>query len=147
MENKYYTPEISEFFVGFEYEIFEDFDYYPEKTWHKFTCEYDNLNPEHMSYPFPIKSDRIRVKYLDKQDVEDVINEILPKSNYSNKHKGYFTVDAPASLGYWVQVVIDARWGWDDIIIRGKRGDEEEVLFRGKIKNKSELKKLLTQIL
>ena len=77
MEEGYYIPDITEFHVGFEYEVFEKGQLYDPKfmyfmpheekdKWYKF------------KYPDPFfgyKLDslfkkELRVKYLDKEDIE-----------------------------------------------------------------------------
>lgn len=70
---QYYTPIDSDFYLGYTYEIYEDFDVQPEKTWHKMVYgENGTHNPENLTYPFPIKESKIRTKYLDKQDLESL---------------------------------------------------------------------------
>jgi len=71
MENKYYLPNEEDFRIGYEYEIFEDFDFYPIKTWHKCIYGKDGTNnPENMNYPFPVKDGKIRVPFLTKEQIE-----------------------------------------------------------------------------
>lgn len=141
MKEKYYTPELEEFHIGFEYETADIGDDWSIIGWDKVIFSKE-INIYNISNFIPLQ----RVKYLDEQDVRDSLKIVLPTSSYS-ENKRYFTVQAPGSLGYWVDIVIDIRFGWKDVIIKGKRGDEEEYLFRGKIKNKSELIRLLKQIL
>jgi len=127
-ESKYYTPEITEFYVGFECEIQR------AGTWDKFILTHGEVS---MLYTrsFAHKdnlSNLIRVKYLDLQDIQEL---------------GFVFV------------------GQDEVGLFEFRGDEIELyfnphnqriiifkmpeldcIFRGQIKNKSELKKVLEMI-
>ena len=72
-EEQYYTPVIEDFRIGYEYEMYEDFDHYPEKSWHKLIYgENGTDNPENLTYPFgsPNLEGRIRVPYLTKEQIE-----------------------------------------------------------------------------
>lgn len=71
-DNKYYVPTIEEFHVGFEYELFEDFDTLPEKTWHKQIYGKNGCDPESMDFVSykNIERKEIRVPYLTKEDIE-----------------------------------------------------------------------------
>ena len=126
MENKYYTPTIEEFHVGFEYEEHLknngkwDWEKQVVETVYPFDYYEDLLQPETLA---------IRVKYLDREDIE--------------------------SLGF-------VKWPDDDIYDLGEfqlhtnnytdplmiaiYDGNSEYCFVGKIKNKSELKRVLKQI-
>ncbi len=71
MVNKYYTPEIEEFHVGFEYEWFDGSD------WNKVTQKYfdgglfNNGDGEH-PFEYQLSDVGIRVKYLDQEDIESL---------------------------------------------------------------------------
>jgi hypothetical protein len=128
MEDKYYEPEIEEFHVGFEYEIFEDWDYYPEKEWHKQVYGLDGDNQENIGY-VSSPMDRFRVKYLDREDIESfgfVKSSGDRDFEYPNKH-------------YQLEILKN-----DLIYITSNYG--VTTLFSGIIKNKSELKRILKQI-
>lgn len=118
---KYYTPLIEEFHVGFEYEIFEDWDTQPEKTWWKQVYGENGYNPENMGFVdnFLIIENLVRVKYLDEQDIEELQ---LSKNVFITLENDYD-----------VEVYIGSR-------------DIEHRHFSGTIKNKSELKKLMQQL-
>lgn len=69
MENKYYTPSLEEFHVGFEYE-FKHSDY-PESNWVKYSTPVTNSDLENC--PFNnVEFSEYRVKYLDKEDIENL---------------------------------------------------------------------------
>ena len=156
MENKYYAPSIKEFHVGFEFEYkaipndLESNDGFVksvvDSTWTLAAIE-------HRIVDYPI----LRIKYLDKEDIES-FGFILQKESdgVSIFIKEFFT----ASEGYWPVVPVEQRYqlelfkdneivitgfGWDDLI-EGEDKVIRWVFFRGKIKNKSEFKRLLTQI-
>lgn len=138
----YYIPDITEFCVGFECEMknssdkkYFDWEYCVFND--DFSCQ---LNEDYcFEYLWgDLKQENIRVKYLDAEDIKSI--------GFREDSLKYFKKSAPGHLGYWTQVVIDFRWGYDDISIRGARGNEEDILFRGTIKNKTELKRILTQI-
>lgn len=126
MENKYYTPDISEFYVGFEYEeLVEDNDllYHWEKVKVYQCCEFDFIedNLEHKN------GDEIRVKYLDKDDIKELgfKEGKLPYQFFDGIHKLVYLGDNKISITHEA----------DDCY-----------LFYGVVKNKSELRKLLTQL-
>lgn len=141
MKNKYYTPSIEEFHVGFEYEVQANDD---STEFEKLTIEKSKRDFEFLNrYALNNINYDVRVKYLDKEDIESL--------GFIETSNNWFTIDAPGKLGYWTQVVLDFRWmdkvkPYKDISISGKRGIENDIIFRGVVKNKSELKKLLTQL-
>ena len=121
--NKYYTPEIEEFHVGFEYEslgMISTVDGSNPKRWKK---GYNKILPTNLEQL--IRGGKIRVKYLDREDIESLGFKHERLATYVYKHYSLFRV------------------GVGNIIEIQKDG---EVIFYGKIKNKSELKRLLTQL-
>jgi len=143
MVDKYYTPSIEEFHIGFEYEQEDINEGGSSLSWYKYTIKEGGayiidqlITNEDLGLSY-------RVKYLDKEDIESL--------GFVETSNNWFTINAPGKLGYWTQVVIDFRWmhrtePYKDISISGKRGEENDVIFRGIIKNKSELKVLLKQL-
>lgn len=134
-EAKYYTPKIEEYHVGFEYEVFEDFDSLPEKSWHKFAYGDAGTNDEGMAAPS--ESNIRRVKYLDKEDIESLGWKLREGSTHKQllftKEYGGITYN----LFFIYIVANDSRLSIYSI-------DEQNGLpkfaFAGVIKNKSELK-------
>jgi len=149
MENKYYTPEISEFHVGFEYDTIlesNDWGQIPkelEGSWHRcIQSEEDFINYYEASSNLSDKlsSNKIRIKYLDQEDIESlgfkqdkdkvyriIINDVeyvlLPLSFTNTNTIQIFRID------------------------RYDTGTSRNVtLFIGNIKNKSELVRLLKQL-
>ena len=115
---KYYTPKIEEFHVGFEFE-----KEWEDGSWSKEILEVDELKDieEEM---LPIT----RVKYLDKEDIESLGFSIFENKTRYKKYKKNNYI-----LGHY---------GVKTVIIWDVAGE----LFDGEIKNKSELKKLLKQL-
>lgn len=123
-ENKYYTPSYDEFCVGFEYENFVK-----GKGWTFRVLEdlgSQDLNEE----GFCLDGDDYRVKHLDREDVVD--------------------------LGWKQMGVIDCVYGFtitdrfhlafDEHSKRVIINDHEKTLIDCKIKNKSELKKIMKML-
>jgi hypothetical protein len=126
---KYYTPNIEEFYVGFEYEISNpggtDFN---KETVHSSRNLIDILH--YMDY-YEHGAEDVRVKYLDREDIEECGWESLGSGWYSTE--------------------FDSRrlrvWKDHEIIIHRWYSDEDnEKIFQGKINNKSELKRIMKQI-
>lgn len=152
MSDKYYTPELGEFHYGFEYEIFEDFDHYPEKSWHLQLYGINGTSPEDLDYVSGDMS-KFRVKYLDREDIESLGFEKVecPDGLFNNVFQLITTYETKYVLNLYMN--IDKRIGFTQIVERfrhegknreyvGERGNK----FKGTIKNKSELKKVLKMI-
>ncbi len=139
--SKYYTPELEEFHVGFEYEYF-----YREK-WHKHNLdgspivhsELDEFSDDLMKLAHAI----CRVKYLDREDIESLwgkINEwVISKSGGSYRLILHTRLNLPFERTITIEMKNHVRDGSGDYTVL-------PVLYRIKVKNKSELKKLMKQI-
>ena len=116
--NKYYTPSIEEFHVGFELEI----KTHELRPWEKHTWIPGDQAKSVSNY-----LDQIRVKYLDSEDIESL--GFMQNSLYSHTKEDWVievnTNDLNDTLG--IYCVSDLR-------------------FKGRIKNKSELKRVLKMI-
>lgn len=134
MESKYYTPNIEELYVGFECEV----KTIPSGEWiswvlstHDVSVDENHKAREHAWY-FWLKNNSVRVKYLDKEDIESLGWELTYESeNYSSWQRNdnwYLTKDT--SYGFSI----------------AKASENESNNFRMTIKNKSELKKLMQQL-
>lgn len=129
MKDKYYTPEIEEFHVGFEYERCDDGynwikDTYPRAAEH---IRLKNLIPY------------TRVKYLDREDIESLGWVYKETSDggfdyYWDKHTMRHSILYSEKSKRTVITL------WDRSRL------EDHTAFIGKIKNKSELKKVLKMI-
>jgi hypothetical protein len=132
-ESKYYTPEIEEFHVGFEFNaLFEG-------VWgnHVYGAEmYVSLG----RIVKDINEEKIRVKHLDREDIES-----LGYKHFKHHPKGVFSaVDYYHGYSAGLTHYHDTN---TIVIYEQLQGDMEgETWFRGKIKNKSELKRILKQI-
>ena len=147
----HYTPTIEEFHVGFEFEYKSDRH-----------GIYDNTNGEFKKEAFTgsgnevdglevhfiqnnLTSGNIRVKHLDQEDIESLGWESTGSAWYNLKN-------VPGALGYYLYVKM--RFFEGEALIKAFRYDplgnpdyqEETNLFDGKIKNKSELKKLMQML-
>lgn len=141
MESDYYTPTIEEFHVGFESEIFA-----PEVVqWGRYVWKFDD---DPVYFRKLSDEEAHRVKYLDKEDIESLGFEVEEETN--NGHTWLLNFK-----------VLDKEYEWDYdtvasyninnktlTIDNGNRWpDEYECLVTDiKIKNKSELKKILNQL-
>lgn len=154
MENKYYTPTIEEFHIGFEierqtqeligkeiafkieskligydYEINKDTTFEPSTISSKDIMYYE-LNPNH------IERD-IRVKCLDREDIESLGWEFkeIEKGMLSDRpvfqFKTYLLNFCKNEYAIWLLITDE---------------DCDYQHFSGKIKNKSELKQLMKQL-
>jgi hypothetical protein len=137
MENKYYTPTIEEFHVGFEYESEED----PYNgIWKE--QEVDQFSLGNVRVYFKDSDVEIRVKHLDQEDVESFgIGAWTDSRGY---WRGFKTKND--NQYYVFHHNVDRIQSWCIIEIVDKDTEKRRVLFNGMIKNKSELKKVLKMI-
>jgi len=122
MKDKYYTPEIEEFHVGFEYEV------KGLKGWDKkiVSSSQDILEMEELMMR---SLNPYRVKYLDREDIESL--GFKQTSNRNNFRHG--------------DTLIYFRENKDELYPIDIKLKKETYRFL-KIKNKSELKRLLKQL-
>ena len=138
--NKYYTPEIEEFRVGFEYEYLGD---RVENTrWHKTTFSwYDSKIKVHGLFfvESKIQNKTVRVKYLDSQDIEELGFKYIPDLSEGDGNVRWYDLyeKGNISLLHW-------DYSNEDTKIVIKRNNS--IIFEGTILNKSELKWILTRI-
>lgn len=145
--DKYYTPELNEFCLDFEYEeklngVYEKkvFDGYTALIKKSFYGDYGDW---YDSIEEDIESDRIRVKYLDKEDIENLgfKKRTISRSEWSKIiNDQIFTIHE-----FWTYNQSER-----ENLIRITSGKENNfpyrIKFEGDIKNKSELTKLLKQL-
>lgn len=147
MENRYYTPKIEEFYIGFEYEVGDSALYKNIKCWYpeKIISFHDLQDINRYQHQ--------RVKYLCKDDIkslgfkdESILHPTVRiyGSEYKNQN------------GDNINLLYVERSNWC-LIFAGEFGmttwwDENNEfrtsgnIFAGYIKNKSELKKLLKML-
>jgi hypothetical protein len=131
MKEKYYTPEIEEFYVGFEYE-------YKNSTtgdWQK-----EIFNRGIGFAPNPTVKD-CRVKYLDRDDIESLGFFV---ATTSGMEAAYGKRDDKNELRFILREKYHNNTIQIERVLYYNAG--KTTLFEGKIKNKSELKKLLKQL-
>lgn len=150
MENKYYTPEIEEFHVGFEFEYigatggWEECSFGNDEIIHS---ELEQFKDELMK----VAHSTNRVKYLDREDIES-LGFKLYHSDLSLTNTLWF--DAPyfderkAKDLVSIQYNTHSNWALITIANRTKDGKSTDhvVKFSGFVKNKSELKKLMSML-
>lgn len=141
IDSHFYVPEISEFHVGFEYQVLD------ENGYHKVTLTdsmlSQNLQFRSRSVNFfqyikeEIDKQKIKIKYLDKEDIESLGWKESPRGyrfDFKTKDDDFqlYFDDRIFSEELGVGITI---YDWNS-----------EVIFTGYVKNKSELKKLLQQL-
>lgn len=132
MENNlYYTPTIEEFHVGFEYELLGN-----SGNWYK--NDFGDANGEYWNELsecyWDITHNKLRVKYLDQEDIESLgWNTEDNGECYNLQIKwdlyGLYPFEFESKIPHTYKICKDTK-----------------DLFYGTIKNKSELKKLMQQL-
>ena len=150
MENKYYTPSIEEFFVGFEY---EELEFLPVKDPHFGIKIKKNIFAEHIwktgysNWQFldNLKDGKIRVKYLDSSDIEEFLN-IKPKLGESYIFLKDVNFRPNWLIGVYahkIRIFFNPLTKWLKVEYLLTGNEEFEKFFEGSVKNKSEFIKLL----
>ena len=126
MKEKYYTPKIEEFYIGFKYEIMS----MENAQWGSYTLKDGN----DLITLIMRDQDERRVKYLDREDIESF---------------GFHTEDNGECYNKSIGWMIIGIYPWSDI--NGKDHEykisiDMNTIFHGIIKNKSELQRLLSQL-
>ena len=150
-ESKYYTPEIEEFHVGFEFEShtmssggvwMPDGEVIPPvPVWNKELFNEKHLDRFNCAYDFKavLEDERIRIKHLDRYDIESLGWEYQPDRDnlelFYDKEKGAHSI-IHNKINDWVLITL-----------RNKIRKEDHTAFAGTVKNKSELKRLLQWIM
>ena len=132
MESKYYTPDITEFHVGFEYLV--------KSIEGNRLIELDiNVNHNFKYLQESITREEVLVKYLDQSDIESLgfeCDDVDEPYDFTGKRLFLDKFNIIMGVNYnthWVEI--------RTYFVHG-----EEILFQGNVKNKSELKKILKQI-
>ncbi|PHS03973.1 MAG: hypothetical protein COA88_14575 [Kordia sp.] len=175
MKSNYYTPNIEEFHVGFEYEQnwpdtfngIEDVHNHglkksdvreplSKRSSHRY--ERDNWSSLCFDgdYYLPSEEDlsMIRVKCLDEEGIEDYLNKVEQKTGKKWK-RGRQAVkgDAPATSP-WIEFIFEDASSMifneylQKVLVEktGTHGRGSHIVFNGAVKNKSELKRILKQV-
>ena len=147
--NKYYTPEIEEFHVGFEYETKSHFS--DNYNWNEWKCDYHIFNINHIDGKTKLSvPETIKVKYLDQEDIESLgWKPLISKSIGKNHYTGTFEKTTRGEM------LLEHDWLNNKITIKtpnyirdGSGNFDGYIVYidRLTIKNKSELKKLMNQL-
>lgn len=125
--SKYYTPEINEFYNGFRFEADSPNSWINEKwdNWNKYVSR--------GRFVSLLKTKAIRVKYLDKNDIEEL--GWLETKGLGNCSE-YVFKDYRMILGE----------GAPTLILKSLEDTTSLILFRGRVKNISELEILMRQL-
>lgn len=147
MENKYYTPEIEEFHIGFEFE-------YENKLLKQWKQEKLSLATPNWDWDWGIISSivergAIRVKYLDKEDIES-----LGFNYVCDDRDGKNIIVYNKAINEEIWVLCDYRYRFDEDVEEAKlpirifksNPKYHDNTFLGVIKNKSELKRVLKML-
>jgi hypothetical protein len=149
MENKYYVPQIEEFYVGFEYErLYDENDLLYE--WEKLVFDADDEYLTLSQIANEIDFDQIRVKVLDKSDVESLGFRITKE--YSIEFEAQLHIDDYSfyDLTYeWDEQRLIIERFYQSKLVAAKLDDgtyDSHTVFNGTIKNKSEFKQVLKML-
>jgi len=156
---KYYTPELEEFHIGFEYDFLEQHGSPNEKWVSKTLTEIsdgeDDMylgNTLHAieKYERVYLRNAIRVKYLDEQDIKDLGWEVVGESKSPFTDKIYTTFKITHEIGfntgsdYYLVLTENNRIEITVFEYSSYGGDKGNLFLT--IKNKGELKKLMKQL-
>lgn len=157
-DNKYYTPELEEFHVGFGFEylhplsVSETTNEWQVYDWRSRMATV-TLHPDGISIGgFSIKPECLRVKYLDKQDIEelgweegvhvnvwsdndDIVNGYSYVLNNTETMIMFYSEESKVVGMYRQKIYNEITGNWTS-----------DIMFAGIIKNKSELRKLMKQL-
>lgn len=138
MKELYYTPDIEEFHVGFEFEMDDTWG-----GWKKLILTEKLLKSPSVGLgsgneraPYYWKT---RVKYLDEKDIESFGFDCVSNRGMAENYGGLFVV----ASNVFKQMDIELRCWYTNHRVNISHN---RTIFDGTIKNKSELKKLLTQL-
>lgn len=146
MDNKYYTPSVEEFYIGFECEIYNS-----NNEWFPILFTKGHLyNDLKFIDKFEDNLENsFRVKYLDKEDIESLgwvlINEI--RSPFTNKLLDRFMINKEHGFNTgdnWFLNEQDNNWNIKSTSYSSYGSAIQDIQL--KIKNKSELKVLMKQL-
>jgi hypothetical protein len=138
-ENKYYIPEISEFYIGFEY-----------NGWIQDQGPYIfSINDSLKEIQEGINLMAITVKYLDKEDIESLGFEFIKVNEYIFSGDGsseIYRIYHSSNKAQWYELLMFENYNkvWVDLV--HTQAGVKMSFFKGTIKNKSELKKLMKQL-
>lgn len=143
MESKYYRPRIEEFRIGFEFEgLIKTLSWgeEPEASWLPITlggnAPPDKLFSGQLLQDFTKVRDNLkffRVKCIDREDIES-FGAFVDTDRAFKRYQMSFIIPEKCSIDFFPETN------------NFRIGDREGYLFRGSLRNKSELKEILIQI-
>lgn len=147
--SKYYTPSIGEFHVGFEYEILLG-----SGVWEKHIFKPSKYNFCHRfkEETWFTEEKSSRVKYLDKEGIESFSFIISSFNNHKIIFKKHINLENLEDDQYFEYLLLGVLLNIENerclnlIKCNPHTFENKEYLFQGKIKNKSEFKRLLKQL-
>ena len=139
MTDKYYTPDITEFKVGFKYEYYSDY----AKIWKSYILKLDDYKSTQMSESWFIEEvlelKNIRVKHLDKDDIEELGWLPLPKYSSLDKEGLSFDYLGNDTKNIDFQLYFN-NWKFIQIF------EFRDLVYQGELKNYNELQKIMKQL-
>jgi len=143
--DKYYTPTIEEFHVGFEYQLFNGANW-QDRTVGMGVWDLKRQILHHLTMDVPA----VRVKHLDRSDIESFGFKYVGKTidNWYDL-EGDFEIPMSNCRNMLIKMQHDFRTHQGVRIVGyeyNHNSGDSETLYRGSCKNKSELKRILTQI-
>lgn len=131
---KYYTPAIEEFHVGFEFEVNTAKEENDGRYWFPAKISSDVLSEGTDLIDLP---SNVRVKYLDRKDIESLG---WKPTIITDGHTNWtvFEKQPTADLSIYLEIKNGTVKIWTNDLFKN--------LFSGIIQNKSELKKLMQQL-
>ena len=141
MENKYYSPSIEEFRVGFRYELLKNDEWIAEVV-SEDTITLGDYDRNTDLYPILYNHVKVRVKYLAKSDIEelgwlscgyDKDGRTFDIYNLTINNCDYYLKDYAAH-------------GYNDIKIMKMIENSSKCLFHGTIKNYNELEMIMKML-
>lgn len=150
-ENKYYTPEIEEFYYGFEFEQLyihdlDDQGEHHETEWRK---EILNSDIDIKYIKKKLEYDEFRVKILDKKDIESLGFTLIETFSSPYTKKELYTFILTKERGFNTSISYYLTINDNDITIKTVSYSSYGTFkyqMNFVIKNKSELQKLLKMI-
>lgn len=145
-EAKYYNPQLSEFHTGFEFEAYNDNDWFFEESgpgWKKINLNvsgYATFNLWALSQA--IIDFKVRVKYLDKEDIKSLGGINIQEDTYE------FPFKDPRGYNDKLHIITRGKLKWVLICVGNNETpySDWDTVFAGEIKNKSELIRVLKMI-
>lgn len=137
-KNKYYTPDISEFHSGFQYEMYNGYEWvahqFPSPWWNQasgmggFNILQECINTE-----------MVRLKYLDRQDIESEGWHLKEdNSDLVSLYFGKYVKYRSDKMRFNINYCLHTKW----MLINFEMG----TCFAGKVKNLSEFRRIQKMI-